>query len=75
LLMPSPDPEESVEILTTRLNLIGKAKGEEISNELFDLNEYFIKHPSNYRLAKIVIYTKDKTPEEICNEIFQKLVQ
>jgi adenylate kinase family enzyme len=75
LLMPSPDPEESVEILTARLKLIGKAKGEEISNELFDLNEYFIKHPSNYRLAKIVIYTKDKTPEEICNEIFQKLVQ
>jgi adenylate kinase family enzyme len=75
LLLPSPDPEESVEILITRLTRIGKEKGEEITNELFDLNEYFIKHPSNYRLAKIVIYTKDKTPEEICNEILQKLVQ
>jgi len=75
LLLPSPDPAESVKILNARLTHIVKAKGEEINNELFDLNEYFIKHPSNYRLAKIVIYTKDKTPEEICNEIYQKLVQ
>jgi adenylate kinase family enzyme len=75
LLLPSPDLEESVKILNTRLNQIVKAKGEEINPELSDLNEYFIKHPSNYRLAKIVIYTKDKTPEEICLEIFQKLVQ
>ena len=75
LLLPSPDPEESVRILNARLSQIVKAKGEEINNELFDLNEYFIKHPSNNRLAKIVIYTKDKTPEEICNEIIQKLMQ
>jgi shikimate kinase len=75
LLLPSSDPEESVKILNTRLTHVVKAKGEEVNNELFDLNEYFIRHPSNYRLAKIVIYTKDKTPEEICDEIFQKLVQ
>jgi adenylate kinase family enzyme len=75
LLLPSSDPEESVKILNTRLTHMVKSKGEEINNELLDLNEYFIKHPSNYRLAKIVIYTKDKTPEEICNEIIQKLVQ
>jgi hypothetical protein len=75
LLLPSPDPTESVKILNARLTHIVKAKGEEINNELFDLNEYFIKHSSNHRLAKIVIYTKDKTSEEICNEIFQKLVQ
>ncbi len=74
LLLPSPDPAESVKILNARLAQIVKAKGEEINNELFDLNEYFIKHSSNHRLAKFVIYTKDKTPEEICNEIFQKLV-
>ena len=75
LLLPSPDPAESVKILNARLTQIVKAKGEEINTELFDLNEYFIKHPSNYRLAKIVIYTKDKSPGEICSEIFQKLVQ
>jgi len=75
LLLPSPDPEESAEILNARLTQIVKAKGEEVNKELFDLNEYFIKHLSNYRLAKVVIYTKGKTPEEICDEIFQKIVR
>ncbi len=75
LLLPSADPDESAEILNARLAHILKAKGEEVNNELFDLNEYFIKHPSNYQLAKIVIYTKGKTPEEIRDEILQRLVQ
>ena len=74
LLLPSRDLDESVAILKTRLGRMLKAKGEDINNELFDLNEYFIKHPSSQRLAKLVIYTKDKTPEEICNEILQRLV-
>lgn len=74
LLLPSPDPEVSVRILNTRLIRIVKAKGEEVKQELFDLNEYFIRHPSNHQLAKMVIYTKDKTPEEICDEILGKLV-
>ena len=74
LLLPSSDLDESVEILNARLTQMLKARGEEISNELFDLNEHFIKHPSSHRLAKLVIYTKDKTPEEICNEILQSLV-
>lgn len=32
-------------------------------------NEQFVRHPSNGRLAKQVIYTKGKTPEEICEEL------
>jgi hypothetical protein len=43
-------------------------------DELFELNEYFVRHPSNHQLAKRVLYTKDKTPENICDEIVQKLV-
>jgi adenylate kinase family enzyme len=74
LLLPSSDLDESVEILNTRLTRMLEARGEEITNELFDLNEYFTKHPSSHRLAKLVIYTKDKTPEEICNEILERLV-
>ncbi|MEP7136791.1 MAG: shikimate kinase [Chloroflexota bacterium] len=73
LLMPSANPDESAEILKARLTLIVKAKGEEINQELLDINEYFITHPSNQRLAKMVIYTKDKTPAEICDEILGKL--
>jgi hypothetical protein len=41
--------------------------------ELFELNECFVKHPSNQRLAKVVIYTKDRTPEVICDELVHKL--
>lgn len=74
LLLPSPNLDESTEILNTRLTKMLQAKGEKPSQILFDLNEYFIKHPSNRQLAKIVIYTKNKTPEEICDEILQKLV-
>ena len=47
--------------------------GKEFTNELFELNKYFVKHPSNHQLAKLVIYTKDKTPEKICDELVQKL--
>jgi adenylate kinase family enzyme len=75
LLLPSADPDESAEILSARLTQIVKAKGEEINHELFELNEYFINHPSNRRLAKMVIYTKGKTPEEICDQILGMLVE
>ncbi|CAH8772891.1 hypothetical protein [Paenibacillus dendritiformis] len=29
----------------------------------------FVEHQSNYKLAKHIIYTKDKTPEECAEEI------
>lgn len=73
LLLPSPDLDESAEILKNRLIHMLAEGGKEFSSELFDLNEYFIKHPSNHRLAKQVVYTKDKTPEDICNELVRKL--
>jgi hypothetical protein len=34
-------------------------------------NEYFVKHPSNHQLAKFMIDTKAKAPEELCSEILQ----
>jgi hypothetical protein len=74
LLLPSPDPDESVEILKNRLIRMLTEAGKEFTDELFELNEYFVKHPSNRQLAKLVIYTKDKTPEKICDEILLKLV-
>jgi hypothetical protein len=73
LLLPSPDMDESVEILKNRLIRMLTEVGKEFTNELFELNEYFVKHPSNRQLAKLVIYTKKKTPEEICDELVQEL--
>jgi shikimate kinase len=72
LLLPSPDGDESVDILNNRLIRMLTEAGKEFSDELFELNEYFIRHPSNRRLAKRVIYTKGKTPEDICDEIVQR---
>jgi len=31
--------------------------------------EYFLRHRSNYALAKQIVYTKDKTPAQSCEEI------
>jgi len=74
LLIPSPDPDESIAVLKNRLTQMLIEQGKEFTDELFLLNEYFIRHPSNRQLAKQVIYTKDKTPREICDELAQKLV-
>jgi hypothetical protein len=74
LLLPSPDPEESIAILKDRLTRMLTEAGKSYSDELFELNEYFVKHPSNQQLARQVIYTKDKTPEEVCDELVEKLV-
>jgi hypothetical protein len=74
LLIPSPDMDETVDILKNRFIQMSTKAGKGFTNELFELNEGFIKHPSNRQLAKLVIYTKGKTPEEICDEIQQKLV-
>lgn len=74
LLLPSPDADESSAILKNRLTRMLTEAGKAFTDELFELNKYFIQHPSNHRLAKQVIYTKDKTPENICDEIMQKRV-
>jgi shikimate kinase len=74
LLLPSADLDESCEILKNRLTRMLNEAGKKFSDELFELNEYFVKHSSNYHLAKLVIYTKDKIPEEICAEILQRVV-
>ena len=73
LLLPSADVEESAAILKKRLIRMLNEAGKEFTDELFELNRYFIEHPSNYQLANLIIYTKDKTPEAICEEILQRL--
>ncbi len=60
LILPSPDLEESVQILNER-------------NGGLDLNEHFIKHHSNHDLAKFVVYTKGKSPEETRDEIINMI--
>lgn len=61
LLLPSSDLNESVQILNER--------NEYVPDGNLNINEHFIRHPSNYELAKFTVYTKAKTPDETCSEI------
>jgi shikimate kinase len=63
LVLPSPDLDESVRVLDERNGSV-VSKG-------FDFNEHFVKHHSNHDLAKIVVYTEGKSPEETCDEIIR----
>jgi len=63
LITPSPDKEESIRILHER--------NKYASEEQWSVNELLVRHHSNYGLAKHIVYTKDKTPEQTCDEILQ----
>ena len=65
LVLPSPDPAESLRVLKARV-WDGVAGG-------FDFQEHFVHHPSNRRLATLTVYTEGKTPEETCDEILRRL--
>lgn len=61
LLLPSPDLEESICFLNQR--------NQDLPDDIRNTNEHFVRHRSNYELAKFTVYTKAKTPEKICSEI------
>ena len=39
----------------------------------FDMNERYLRHHSNFDLAKQIVYTKGKSPEETRDEILERL--
>jgi hypothetical protein len=63
LLLPSPDPQESVRMLTER----------RAPPEGFDWHRHFVTHPSNATLAKLIVYTQGQTPEQTCDVVYQRL--
>jgi hypothetical protein len=76
LILPSPNLEESVAILLKQIRAHGGGglKGSNLTDEQINAsNRYILEHPSNYKLAKITIYTKGKTTQETSKEICQKL--
>ena len=72
LLLPTGDPEESVRILHER-----GAAGADLDGEALEMWRRiigrFIRHPSNYRLAKHTIYTAGQTAEETRAGVLQIL--
>lgn len=67
LLLPSPDKTESVATLRER-------RGEIVSGEI-DFHEHFVRHRSNYALAKHIIYTNGKSPDESSAEIVDLVLE
>jgi len=65
LLLPSPDPESSIRILNDR--------NQHLPDDIRGTNEYFVKHPSNNKLAKFTVYTKSQTPQDTCHEILRRV--
>lgn len=63
--MPSPDLDETLKILNER--------NQALPDDIRKTNEHFVRHASNYKLAKFVVYTKGKTPAETTNETLNLL--
>ncbi|KAJ3498977.1 hypothetical protein NLG97_g704 [Lecanicillium saksenae] len=61
LVLPCEDEDEAARIMEER-------RGKELG-----LNRHFLEHESNRRLAKHVVYTKDKTPEQSLEEVLKIL--
>ncbi|MCJ7734054.1 MAG: AAA family ATPase [Anaerolineales bacterium] len=69
LILPSPDLDRSVEIVNQRFSELLVREVGKVDTELLALNELFVRHPSNRVLAKKIIYTEGKEPEESCQDI------
>ena len=64
LLLYSPDIEESLRILEEGSTAIVNG---------MEINEHFVKHHSNHDLANYIVYTKDKTPIQTCEDVLSKI--
>jgi len=73
LLLPSPDLEESTAVVNTRFAQLLQEVAGMVNPEALLLNEHFVKHPSSRQLANIIIYTGERTPGGVCDEIMQRI--
>lgn len=71
LLLPSVDKDESLRICNERLQVRNRRPLE--ATEI-DANRDFIFHPSNYRLSKHILYTKDESPRVTAERVVSLLV-
>lgn len=72
LILPSPDPDRSAAILRERTAGLGWLQ-QIRERHGFDVNDHFLRHPSNYDLAKLIVYTEGKAPEETRDEILERV--
>jgi shikimate kinase len=63
LLLPDPDPVESLRRLDERTGWGGKER---------NINRLLLAHPSNARLARLTVYTAGRAPAAIADEILAR---
>ncbi len=66
LILPSPDPEETLRVLAQR-------DANPPADLTFDINRHFVSHPGYRLLAKHVIYNQNQTPAQTCRDILALL--
>jgi shikimate kinase len=59
-LVPCQDNEETLQFIYHR---------RDIKPADTELIEYLVYHHSNYEVANHIVFVKDKTPEEVCDEV------
>jgi len=64
LLLPFPDRSESLKFLNERTGWGDKER---------NINRILLEHHSNYTLANLTVYTGDRGPDAIAQEIVQKI--
>lgn len=76
LILPSPIREENEEILTKRLLTRYESHPfkETVLQSYIEKNNEFIKNATKYKFEKNKIYTKDRTVEDICDEVLSKTI-
>lgn len=67
LILPSPDPDESVRVLREREQ--ERRLNRHFLGEHFDYFGLWVRSRCNYDLAKITVYTEGKTPEQTADEV------
>ena len=72
LLLPSPDLKTSSDILAER-NLNNRWLQTFLQQKGWNPNEFFLHHPSNATLARHILYTEGKSPEQTRDEILSLL--
>lgn len=76
LILPSPNLDESLAILRQRYNQDQDQDRLDWLERMrqgigFDIDEHFLRHPSNFELAKLTVYTKNETPEQTRDKILE----
>src|SRR5690348_8632695 len=66
---PTPDFEGSIQVLKERVAGLGF----DPEGGITTMNIYFLQHHANPDLATLTIYTHDKTPDQTCDEIIERL--